>query len=55
MLKEFKTQSVWNQNHISAQVAVFHSLYMIDKTRLQNMELRKIRDNTIALLKWSRS
>ena len=24
---------------ISAQVGVFYSLYMIDKTRLQNMEL----------------
>ena len=34
---------------------VFFFLYMIDKNGLQNNELRKIRDNTIALPKWSRS
>ena len=40
---------------ISAQVGVFYCLYMIDKNGLQNKELRKIRDKTIALFKWSRS
>ncbi len=39
----------------SAQMGVFYSFYMNDKTRLQNKELRKIRVKTIALLKWSRS